>query len=313
MDEFQLIQRYFSTLSTERPDVIRGVGDDAAVLSVPHDAVLLVSTDSLVLDQHFLSDWDPYVIGYKALACNLSDIAAMGGEPAWVSLALTLPSVDESWLKGFSKGFKALLDKYQVSLIGGDITKGPLQITVTIQGYTKPHQVIQRRGAALGDRIYITGALGEPAYAVSQLKKAAYDSPLFNKLFFPEPRIQHGIALRAFASSAIDISDGLCADLSHILKASEKGARLYQAAVPQALTQLNQKEAIRYALTGGDEYELCFTVPEEKTQKMEKILSDQGLSFYAIGEITDDDGLKIEDNSGSIVNMDDLNGFKHFE
>lgn len=313
MDEFGLIKRYFSSLSSSRSDVIEGVGDDAAILCLPNNKVLLVSTDSLVLQHHFLSDWDPYVIGYKSLACNLSDMAAMGGEPAWVSLSLTLPHIDESWLARFSKGFKALLDRYQVSLIGGDITKGPLQITVNIQGFATPQKVLKRAGAKGRDKIYVTGSLGEPAYAVSQLKQVDYGDPIFKKLFYPTPRIEHGLVLTDFATSAIDISDGLLADLTHILQASQKGAILRKESIPLALTQLESEKALDYALTGGDEYELCFTVSAEKASAMEKALSERGLSYFCIGDIVDTIGLQLEDKSGNMLTISDYKGFKHFD
>lgn len=313
MDEFALIKQYFASLSPMRRDVLKGVGDDAAMLQPSKNKVLLVSTDSLVLEHHFLSDWEPYVIGYKSLACNISDIAAMGGAPAWVSLALTLPAIDEAWLDGFSKGFKALLDKYDISLIGGDISKGPLQITVTIHGFAEPHHVLKRDGAKSSDKIYVTGALGAPAYAVNQLTSLDYSDPIFKKLFYPTPRIEHGLILGEFASSAIDISDGLCADLSHILQASQKGAVLIQDDIPLALTELDADNALNYALSGGDEYELCFTVPEDKRKAMESVLTDQGLSYFCIGTIVDKIGLQLEDKSGKIVNISDYKGFKHFD
>jgi thiamine-monophosphate kinase len=313
MDEFGLIKRFFSSLSIKRSDVLLGIGDDAALLIPPKGMALAVSTDSLVCGQHFLKEWDPSIIGYKALACNLSDMAAMGAVPAWVSLALTLPDIDEAWLKGFSTGFDTLLKRYSLALIGGDVTKGPLQITVTIQGFVKPQKTLRRDGAKVGDLIYVTGQLGEPAYALTQMGRLDYSSAAFQKLFYPSPRIEHGLILADFANSAIDISDGLAADLTHILNQSQKGAALSLEKIPRALTDKVDKEAAyRYALTGGDEYELCFTVSPSKAEKMEAKLTQAALDYHQIGVVTPERSFIVEKEDGTQFELGSQLGFQHF-
>lgn len=314
MDEFSLISHYFSPLSSSQPHVLLGIGDDCALLTVPEGKTLAVSTDSLVCGVHFLNDWDAFIVGYKALVSNVSDLAAMGAEPAWVSLALTLPSLDEKWLARFVEGFKTILHRYNMSLIGGDITKGPLQITLTVHGFVDKETALKRSGAKGGDLIYVTGSLGEPAYAVSQLSKLPCDDSIFHKLFYPTPRISHGLLINRYASSAIDISDGLAADLDHILLSSQKGAIVSLPKVPVSSKLLNcisVADAQRFALTGGDEYELCFTVSPSCAQEMERSLEANALEYYQIGTVLGSGGLIIENEHAETVEFN-VKGYQHF-
>jgi thiamine-monophosphate kinase len=237
LTEFNLIERYFTRpAAAPDPDVILGIGDDAALVRVPTGMELAVATDTLVEGVHFPPQTAPETIGHKALAVNLSDMAAMGAEPRWATLALTLPQADEDWLTAFSSGFLALAAAEGVQLIGGDTTRGPLSITVQILGLLPSGSALRRSGACAGDLVYVTGTLGDAGLALRMLQhahgSAAVAAPLAQRLNQPQPRTQEGLALRGIASAAIDISDGLCADLGHILAASGVGAHINLAALP---------------------------------------------------------------------------------
>ncbi|HHH3793153.1 TPA: thiamine-phosphate kinase, partial [Enterobacter hormaechei subsp. steigerwaltii] len=230
--EFSLIARYFDRVRTSRLDVETGIGDDCALLNIPEKQTLAISTDTLVCGRHFLPDIDPADLAYKALAVNVSDLAAMGADPAWLTLALTLPEVDEAWLEAFSDALFEQLNYYDMQLIGGDTTAGPLSMTLAIHGYVPAGRALKRSGAKPGDWIYVTGTPGDSAAGLAILQNrltveeaddAAY---LVKRHLRPTPRILHGQALRERASSAIDLSDGLISDLGHILKASGVGARV---------------------------------------------------------------------------------------
>ena len=267
VSEFTLIQRYFETQTQVRGDVILGIGDDCALLKVPSDASLAVSLDMLVAGVHFFADADPEGIGHKALAVNLSDLAAMGASPAWITLALSLPKADAAWLEGFCRGLFALATRFQVQLIGGDTSRGPLTISIQAHGFVPQGKALRRSGARPGDRVYVTGTLGDAALALASTRgqvtiPGAYQAYLQARLERPTPRILQGLGLRGLASAAIDISDGLAQDLGHILERSGVGARLNVDRVPRsgALNDcLDAAAALPLALTGGDDYELCFT------------------------------------------------------
>jgi thiamine-monophosphate kinase len=234
MSEFDLIQRYFTRVT---PNAILGVGDDAALLKVSEGMVLAVSTDMLVSGTHFFPDADPLLLGHKALAVNLSDLAAMGATPRWATLSLSLPSVEEEWLEKFSRGFFSLADQYQVELIGGDTTRGPLNLCVTIMGEVPKAKALRRDGAKPGDDIWVSGALGEATLVLAHLQgKILLPQQIFEAcaahLHQPQPRVALGLALRGVANSAIDISDGLLADLGHILERSKVGAEIQFDALP---------------------------------------------------------------------------------
>lgn len=278
--EFALIAKYFT-----RPvrNATLGVGDDCALIGISPGHELAISTDTLVSGTHFFPDADPENLGHKALAVNLSDVAAMGALPRYVTLALTLPSIDEPWLAAFSHGFFALADAYSVELIGGDTTRGPLSITLTVMGEVAVGQALRRDGAVAGDDIWVSGSLGAAALALKHMHGAIDLAPaVFDRaakhLHQPVPRVALGRALLGLATSAIDVSDGLIADLTHICERSELSAHVEWAKIPifAPLRSLAVGDQISCALVGGDDYELCFTAPESKRQQL-SILSTQSL------------------------------------
>jgi thiamine-monophosphate kinase len=318
LSEFCLIQRYFEQLSTQRDDVLLGIGDDCALLQCPDEQVIAVSIDTLVENIHFFADVDPEHLGYKSLAVGLSDLAAMGAQPAWFTLALTLPEVNENWLKGFSKGLAKLAKKHNIQLVGGDTTRGPLTISIQVHGFVKPENALRRSGAQIGDMIYVTGTLGDAGAALHlQLQKwnnaelnvedKAY---LRQRLEQPTPRLEIGQQLAGIASSAIDISDGLLADLGHILEKSGVGARLDLTKLPLslAMTKVDRKTAERFALQSGDDYELCFTVPPQYFSEIEQRFKDQ---CTLMGTITDDDGIYFIDDNDALIALKGT-GYDHF-
>ncbi|CAI0937041.1 thiamine-phosphate kinase [Serratia ficaria] len=318
--EFDLIARYFDRFKSVRRDVQLGIGDDCALLTVAEKQLLAVSTDTLVAGVHFLPDIDPADLGYKALAVNLSDLAAMGADPAWLSLALTLPDVNEAWLKAFSDSLFEQLNYYGMQLIGGDTTRGPLSMTLTIQGLIPAGRALTRSGARIGDWIYVTGTLGDSAAGLAiiqdrlQVADATARGYLIGRHLRPQPRVLQGQALRDLASSAIDISDGLISDLKHVLKASECGARIDLDELPlsQALSsQADADQALRWALAGGEDYELCFTVPEINRGALEVALSHLGADYTCIGQIGPlAEGIKFYRNDEAVELA--WKGFDHF-
>ncbi|MGL5385697.1 MAG: thiamine-phosphate kinase [Serratia sp. (in: enterobacteria)] len=292
--EFDLIARYFDRFKSVRRDVQLGIGDDCALLAVPEKQLLAISTDTLVSGIHFLADIDPADLGYKALAVNLSDLAAMGADPAWLSLALTLPEVNEEWLKAFSDSLFEQMNYYGMQLIGGDTTRGPLSMTLTIHGLIPAGRALTRSGARIGDWIYVTGTLGDSAAGLAILQDRLQVSDQVSRDYLlarhlrPQPRVLQGQALRDLASSAIDLSDGLISDLQHVLKASECGARIELDELPMSQTltsNTDAEQALRWALTGGEDYELCFTVPEINRGALEVALSHLGADYTCIGQI----------------------------
>ena len=266
LSEFELIRRYFTHRAR---GASLGVGDDAALVRVRAGRELAVSADMLVEGRHFLAGADPVLLGHKALAVNLSDMAAMGAVPRWVTLSLALPRVDERWLRGFSRGFMTLARRHRVDLIGGDTTRGPLAICVQIMGEVPKGKALRRDGAKVGDHIWVSGNLGEAAIALDAIKRRVRVKPrerrlLEKRLHAPTPRVALGLELRGLAHSAIDISDGLLADLGHICERSKVSAVIEWEAIPampvvRSLAQTDR--GARALLAGGDDYELCFTTP----------------------------------------------------
>lgn len=315
MNEFSVIERFFKSIASNHTDLVQqSIGDDAAVLAIPEQKDLLISTDTLVENVHFLKDWPAEVIAYKALMTNISDIAAMAGTPCSVVVALTLPEIDQQWLAGFSKGLNKALQQYQIDLVGGDITRGPLTITITIHGIVPKAQAVLRSGAKVGDAIYLTGSLGSTGFAVSQLASKSYNDSIFNKLFFPKPCVEYAEILQKFATSAIDISDGLSSDLAHVLKASQVGAEIEAALIPVSPlleAYLDKSQAIEQALHSGDEYELCFTVSQANKAGLEQAIGSLKLPYYHIGQIQQDKGLRVRTLDG-VVQPLSASGFKHF-
>lgn len=318
--EFSLIDRYFNRVSSSRPDVETGIGDDCALLVVPEKQTLAISTDTLVSGIHFLADIDPKDLAWKALAVNLSDLAAMGADPAWLTLALTLPSVDEDWLAAFSDSLFEQLSYYDMQLIGGDTTKGPLSMTLGIHGFVPQGRALKRSGAKPGDWIYVTGTPGDSAagLAILQDRLTVADKTqstyLLGRHLRPRPRLLHGQALRDLASSAIDLSDGLISDLGHILKASGCGARLDLDLLPYSAAlkvNVSPEQALEWALAGGEDYELCFTVPELNRGALDVAIGHLGIPWTCIGQMTvASDGMQFI-QGGKPVTLN-LKGYDHF-
>lgn len=286
--EFSLIEKYFSALGPSRADVLLGVGDDAAQLAVPADMSLVMAIDTMVAGTHFPKNTLPYDIGYKLLAVNLSDMAAMGAEPSWFTLALTLPDCDESWLRGFSSGMRVLAEQHGVQLVGGDTTRGPLVLSIQAHGLVPAEQSLRRSGAVIGDNIYVTGSLGDAALGLQvALNGCEYDEGdyLLARLNRPTPRVELGIALRGIANSAIDVSDGLLADLGHICQCSGVGAALRLEHIPLSAAFYNAEQGLDLALCGGDDYELCFTAAPEQHLHILALSERHGCTISCVGEI----------------------------
>ncbi len=315
--EFELITHYFSQSFPERPEIVLGIGDDAALCTVSPTMQLAISVDTLVAGVHFPLTTSPYDIGYKSLAVNLSDMAAMAATPAWFTLALTCPHINETWLQGFTEGLLELATATQVCLIGGDTTRGPLTITIQIIGLVPAGQALLRRGATVGDGIYVTGTLGEAGLALQWKTHQLYLAPELQesvelRLNRPTPRLQEGLALRGIASSAIDISDGLLADLGHILTASGVGATLQLADLPLSplmRKHLSLQTTWQLALSAGDDYELCFTVPPHQEKRLATVLPPH--SYTRIGKIERALGLRCIDHEGQLF-VPPQKGYDHF-
>ncbi|MEY4588158.1 MAG: thiamine-monophosphate kinase [Pseudomonadota bacterium] len=313
MSEFALIQRYFKTLSEPAASVLLGIGDDCALLTPPVGCALAVSIDTQVEGVHFPHNAPAEQVGRRVACCALSDLAAMGAQPLWATLALTLPQVDSAWLEAFSRGLGAILKRFHTTLIGGDTTQGPLAITLQVHGSVAPDQALRRSGAQVGDVIYVTGCLGDGAAALAYLQgkfqpEDAACTYLTERFYAPEPQISAGHALAGVASSAIDISDGLLADLTHISEASGLGATIYIEALPISPLWCNQVEptqAQHWALTGGDDYQLCFTLAPER-----QLPQSQAWQAYPIGVITQTPGIIIL-NHGQPVHIN-TGGYEHF-
>ncbi len=317
LTEFEIIERYFKQDVANRPDVIRGSGDDAAILRVPEGQDLVVSTDTLVSGTHFPTTMNPGDIGYRSLAVNLSDLAAMGAEARWLTLALTLPQADEHWLSEFSEGLMQLATQQQIALVGGDITRGPLSITVQVLGVVPRGSALQRCGARPGDLLYVTGTLGGPGLALEAIAgrsgySANLTAALMQRFNRPEPRLAAGLVLRDLASSAIDISDGLLADLGHILAASQAGAVVRIDTLPLFATgeEVSRDSLLQHALVSGDEYELCFTIAPSRQGEMVRQLAGV-CPVRCIGEITDGAGLRCVDGKGRVCTPAG-SGYRHF-
>jgi thiamine-monophosphate kinase len=321
LNEFAIIQRYFQTIPGKRADVLLGIGDDAAVLLPSPTQRIVMTMDTLVAGVHFPHQTLPYDIGYKALAVNLSDLAAMGAEPNWVLLALTIPQVDTGWLTEFCAGFSDLFQKYYLQLVGGDTTQGPLAVTVQICGYLPQDKGLLRTGAKAGDLIYVTGHLGDAGLALSMLQHQisiamAYQATIMQRLNRPIPRVAEGLWLRDIASAAIDISDGLAADLEHVLDASEVGATLQLQNLPLSTAMkksVDEQQAWEFALTAGDDYELCFTIPAAQQKYFEHTFAEKfGRPCQSIGIIEKKSGLRLITPTGKFLQLG-KKGFRHFD
>ena len=312
LTEFEAIDKYFTGLTPGGRGVVLGVGDDAALLAADPDTNLVVSTDTLVSGVHFFPDADPADIGYKALAVNLSDMAAMAAIPRWFTLALTLSETEmaHEWLDGFARGLAEPARNYDVALVGGDLCKGPPAVTIQVIGECPRGSEIRRRGAATGDHIYVSGELGSAAFALATLKSGRTPDPdCLARLLRPVPRVEPGVSLRGIASAMIDISDGLLADLGHLLKAGNVGARINIDAIPfqgQLDAESDPAQKWRCILGGGDDYELCFTVPPDRQEQLGSI----GCPVSRIGEITAERGLRCVRKDGTEY-VPDRTGYVH--
>ncbi len=312
MSEFDLIHRHFTRAT---PNTLLGVGDDAALLQPTSGKVLAVSSDMLVSGTHFFPDADPFLLGHKTLAVNLSDLAAMGATPRWVTLALSLPEADEAWLARFSAGFFELARQHGVELVGGDTTRGPLNLCVTILGEVMPQQALRRDGAKADDDIWVSGQLGDAALALLHLQGHIQltDADFVccaARLHQPQPRIALGLALCGLAHSAIDISDGLLSDLGHILERSKVGAVVEFDALPVSKT-LRTYGQEKLALSGGDDYELCFTAPVTQRAALESLAERLAQPLARIGKIVAQAGCLVQDADSNSVEIE-AGGYDHF-
>ena len=314
ISEFEIIERYLRQVRPLRDDVVLGIGDDAALLQVPAGYQLAVAVDTLVAGRHFQQHIDAFDIGYKSLAVNLSDLAAIGASPAWATLSLTLPEADEQWLKAFAEGFFQLATQYRVDLVGGDTTRGPLSITVQLSGLVETGKALRRDSGCPGQKLFVTGTPGDAAYALKQLKAGGGADPeLLRRLNRPEPRVNFGLALADTGAAAIDISDGLLADLGHIVCASHCGATLWVDRLPRsrALQARPFEDVLTCQLQGGDDYELCFAVDADKAGRVQKIAEQQQLLLTEIGVIEPQPGIRCQHDDGSIHHPRG-HGFDHF-
>lgn len=314
--EFEIIARYFTRESND-PDVVIGVGDDAAVLAI--DGLAAVTVDTLVAGVHFPDGMAPQLLGYRLMAVNLSDLAAMGAEPRWCTLALTLPSADEIWLDGFSRGLFELAARYGVSLVGGDLTRGPLTLTLQLMGRIERSRMLTRRGGHVGDDIYVTGTLGDSSAGIalimerSAVPAGSAAAALKQRFERPVPRVGAGLALGPLATAAIDISDGLLADLGHVCTASGCGATIDVERVPlsaELLSLFPPQEALAHALGGGDDYELLFTAPPSRAEEIEAALEASGTPFRRIGQLVEGHAVVCRRDGEPFVPA--ARGYRHF-
>ncbi|MDX1696277.1 MAG: thiamine-phosphate kinase [Ketobacteraceae bacterium] len=320
MDEFSLINTWFKPLGdvadSASPNVVLGVGDDCALLASRPGYELAVTADTLVAGVHFLEDVDAVDLGVKALAVNLSDLAAMGAEPAWFTLCLTLPEQDPAWLEGFSEGLGRMAREYRVPLVGGDTTSGPLTVTVQVAGWVPQGRALRRDAARTDDLIYVSGELGWPGLGLAHLQQQQtlsepHRTVALERLLRPRPQIKLAMAIREHVHACIDISDGLTADLTHILKASGKGAELDIPALPVAeplrKLQSTDRDALLEALNFGDEYQLLFTAPASAGAALKQAAATAGAQVHSIGRITDTG--QLADTGGAIITA---KGYRHF-
>ncbi len=327
MGEFDLIERYFKRPAKR---ALLGIGDDCALLQPPDGAQLAISSDMLVEGRHFFANVDPRTLGHKALAVNLSDLAGCAAEPLAFTLALALPQIDETWLAAFSQGLFALADQHDCELIGGDTTRGPLNICITVFGSVPApagkSQALLRSGAQPGDDIYVSGHLGDARLALDALRGKLDLPPALlqaarQRLEAPSPRIALGMALRGLASAAMDLSDGLVGDLQHLLKASKVGATLHTAAALSMLAArthadwpragISEKVALTCVLSGGDDYELLFTAPPSAAAALQVAARQSATPIYCIGRINAAPGLQLLDEHGQELSMH-FTSFDHF-
>ncbi len=314
--EFDLIARYFTRPT---PGAALGVGDDCALLAPTPGMQLAVSSDMLLEGRHFAPQDSPAGIGHKSLAVNLSDLAAMGAHPRWATLAIALPAADDAWLKAFTRGFFRIADQHGIELVGGDTTRGALTISITVIGEVPTGQALRRDGAKPGDDVWLSGVVGSAAAALAYRQGRLFmeqidAAKVLPALYLPTPRVALGVALRGVASSAIDISDGLMADLGHILERSQVGAVLEFAALPTlpALQRyLHEPVARDCILAGGDDYELCFTAAAIERDAVSNAAANVGIAVTRVGRITAGSGLQVIGGDGRPLAVTHT-GYDHF-
>lgn len=323
MGEFELIRRHFQRAPAAGGDqgaVVLGIGDDCALLQPSPGHQLAISSDMLVEGRHFFADVDPEALGHKALAVNLSDLAAMGARPLGFTLALALPHADGDWLARFAQGLFALADAHACPLVGGDTTRGPLNLCITVFGEVRPGQALRRDAARADDDLYVSGRTGEARLALEQLRGTGWAGTPMSaearaRLERPTPRNALGVALSAVAGAhaAIDLSDGLAGDLGHLLQASGVGAEIYLPALPvaPALQGLPDAQRLECLLAGGDDYELLFTAAPEAREAIAQASADSATPVARIGRITAAPGLRLLGTAGQVVPFG-AQGFDHF-
>jgi thiamine-monophosphate kinase len=318
LSEFALIDRYFRKAGAMRADVHLGVGDDAALLQSPPGAQLVAAMDTLVEGVHFPRGSPPASIGHRVLAVNLSDLAAMGARPAWALLALTLPKIDEAWLEEFTAGLAALARAHDVALVGGDTTSGPLSATIQIMGHVAKSTAMLRSRGRPGDRVFVSGTPGDAAagLAIEQSKLPASSDPdghLRNRFLYPSPRLALGDCLRSYATACIDVSDGLLGDAAKLAHASGCGVEIALDHLPlseQLVTAVGEQRARELALTGGDDYELCFTVPAPSVDRLRHNLPPERWGYCCIGTLREMPGTVVT-SGGSVIEFSH-SGYDHF-
>lgn len=321
LTEFQSIRDYFLKQPVHRSEVSLGIGDDCALLTVPDDQELAISVDVLVNGVHFPEQTAAEDIGYKSLAVSLSDLASMGAEPAWVTLAIALPDLEETWLAKFCQGFFQLARQYNVQLVGGDTTRGALMITTNVGGYVVKKHALKRNGARPGDLVFVTGTIGEAGLGLKLLQQLLelppqfqhYSDKLIQRLNRPTPRVKLGKALLGIATAAIDVSDGVAADLNHILEMSGTGARLDVEKLPLSEcfpAVFEQAGGWVQPLTAGDDYELLFTAPEDSQIQLQEIAAEHNCPITCIGKIEEQSGLRCYSES-KLLELQTM-GYEHF-
>jgi thiamine-monophosphate kinase len=326
MGEFDLIERYFKSAAKPRDGVDLGIGDDCALITPSSGMQLAISSDMLVEGRHFLSTVSPEALGHKALAVNLSDLAACGAQPLGFTLALSMPRVDQAWLAGFSRGLLALADLHSCALVGGDTTSGPLNICITVFGQVPRGQALLRSGAKVGDDVYVSGSPGEARVALEIFRGNVQTSQTIfeatrQRMERPTPRVALGLALRGIASSCIDVSDGLLGDLGHILKSSHAGAEINLHAIDSiaasaAYSPANGSFSLKFTrnmvLAGGDDYELCFTASPTQREAVNAAAAQAQVAITRIASVQSEPGVRLRDSQGNAI-ANDFESFDHFK